>query len=218
MSKANPRFRRVNVPLPAPTNDVYRARFVGSIEGQLTIDTFYYRGDSAAGTESLAMQINLVTALELAGGMRDKYKACMSSDWTMESMLIDCPFIATLATLTAASVGPGTGPAGHEPTTVATVISRFSKQKGQCGRGHVSLPAVPTAWVTSSMITSSTAYDAFVLTMGGVISGGGHNFTPVIYSKGTRVSPKASGISDQINATLRDVLGTVRRRKLGRGK
>lgn len=217
MSRANPRFRRTNGVLLPRLNDIYRVRFRGSVEGQLTINTFYYRGSGAINSESLAGQINLITALEAPAGMRDKYKACMSSDWTMADMAVDCPFLDTLNTLVAASIGAGGGAAGHEPTTVGVVIAKQSVVKGQCGRGHVTLPAVPTAWVTNSTLINSTAHDAFALAMGGVISGGGTTFTPVIYSKGTRINHTA-GVTDVIQCVVRDTLGTVRRRKLGRGK
>lgn len=207
----------MNLTLNPPTNDVYRVRFIGSIEGQLTVNTLYYRGAGARNSESLAMQINLITALENAGGVRDKLKAACSSDWTMESMLVDCPFVQTIATLTAASIGAGGGPAGHEPTTIGVVISKMTTVKGQCGRGHITTPAVPTSWVTSSMLTNTTAHDALSLALGGVISGGGTTFTPVIYSKGTRIT-KNPGVADIIQCVTRDLLGTVRRRKIGRGK
>jgi hypothetical protein len=218
MSRANPRFRRINPTLNFPVNDIYRMRIRGEIESQLTISTFYFRGPGAAVSETLAKQTDIATTVVAIGNFVSFYAACCSSDWSATDVLVDCPFLKTLATVQeSASTYVGTGPAGHEPTPIAAIIHRQTAVKGQCGRGHVSIPAVPTAWVTKSELNTLINYNALGLLMHSQLTGSLGAYTPVLYSLGTRIS-KSPGVSDVVSCTTRALLGTVRRRLIGRGK
>jgi hypothetical protein len=144
----------------------------------------------------------------------------MSSDWVLNFCVIDCPTSPSLAALTQTVISFGTGTAGHEPTEVAFNINRYTGFKGQCGRGRVLMPAVPTSVVTASKVTTLTAYTAFANQMLAPIAQGGDTFTPGLYSRdGSHAFPGA-GYAD-LTATLTQassLLGTARRRKIGRGK
>lgn len=218
MSKANPRFRRVNPTLFPPFHGTYRVRITGTIESQLTVSTFYYRDADGPLSESLIKMQALATGILSGGSLMSFYGQACSSDWDATEVLVDSPVLQVLATVVEyAGAFAGGGPAGHEPTTVAAIIHRQTGTKGQCGRGHVSLPAVPTAWVTASKITTPLAYTSFAAAMVTPVTSGGTTFTPCLYSKGTRIQ-KTVGVADLTSATPRDLLGTVRRRLLGRGK
>lgn len=218
MSRANPRYRRNNLALPPLTGNVYRVRIFGSIEGQLTISTFYYQDSNAAGTATVTHANNLHTAFVAAGNVGLTYLACCSVDWSSTYVWIDSPNTPSLAPQPYVFSNTGGGSAGHEPTEVAAVLTRGSASRGQCGRGRVSVPAVPTNVVTASRITGLTAYNALANSMLAVIASGGDTFTPVIFSKnGSRVH-SFQGASQVTIVTPLGLLGTVRRRKIGRGK
>lgn len=219
MSRANPRFRRSNQRLSTPVNNVYRVKMVGSIEGQLTINVLYYTDQNGVATANPTHQSNLFAALSLANGVNAKYAACMSSDWTFTQVVIDCPTSPSLAPYLVVGGTAGTGPSGHEPTEVAFPLIKYTAVKGQCGRGRISFPAVPTTWVTASKVSNTTAHTAFGNIAIAVIAGGGDTFTPVLYSRnGSRAFPGA-GVAPLIGVySLNSLLGTVRRRKIGRGK
>lgn len=217
MSRANPRFRRDNPVLPIALTNVWRVKFYGVLEGQMTLSSFYYIDSNTKGTNLATAQANLQAALPSIGGPLVTYGAACSSDWQFQSLVIDSPNNPTLSPLVTPYVTTGGGPAGHEPTTVAAVVARQTATKGQCGRGHVLVPAVPTAWVTDSEITTLTAYTALANGMKLTLTTGPDTFTPGIWSKGTRTVHQF-GFDFLISATPRVVLGTCRRRKLGRGK
>lgn len=218
MSHLNPRFRRINTPPNSATFNVYRVAITGTIEGQMTVNLFYYRDQIAIATgATLAQMQSLYLGVTGFGGIITDYLASLSSDWLATAIIIDSPTSPALARLYMPSILVGTGPAGHLPTTTAAVITKMSGLKGQCGRGHVALPAVPKTWATESTVTNVTAYNALAGQMAQIQANGGVEFHPVIWSKGTRLTPRL-GHTDITVCQLRPVLGTVRRRKLGRGK
>lgn len=218
MSRANPRFRRFNAKLPSPTQNVYRSKVYGQIENQMTISTFWWTDSAALGTASLTHMQNLYNAMVLPAGFLAKYLACLSADFALTEVIIDVPTSPSLAAFTQANTAAGTGPAGHEPSEVAAVIDRYTAFKGQCGRGRVSLPAVPTTWVTASRLTTTTANAAFATQMLAAITSGGDTFTPGLYShNGSRQQPGA-GFAVLSQTVFDTLLGTIRRRKIGRGK
>ncbi len=218
MSKANPRFRRNNPSLPVVLNNVWRVRMIGTVEGQLTINTFFYLDTNGPNTGTVTIANSLVTAFMGAGGVEPLYIACMSADWSLQGYTVDSPNNPFLSTVQGTFGAVGGGPNGHEPTTVGVVISRFSAIKGQCGRGHITLPAVPTAWVTASTLTNTTAHTALANKLSADLVQGGNTFTPCIYSRaGSHYQPQKGAAAVEA-ALVRTTLGTVRRRKLGRGK
>lgn len=221
MSRAVPRFRRVNAPLPPPgTKAVIEIAVVGIIEGQRTVNTFYYAG-APAGSLTGTDLLNATTAWTAA--FLADYRACMSSDWKTIGLTATCLTQPTLQTVSSASSGglAGTGPAGHEPNQVAVVISRYTATKGQHGRGRVYLPAVPIAWVTDSSIAIAAginAYDAFATDMGT-----GMTVTAIAYAASVvqRAGTTPRGIVGVGAITFtfpRLLTGTCRRRRVGRGK
>lgn len=218
MSRANPRFRRNNPKLPLPVGNVYRVKLLGQLENQLTINTFYYMDDQALATATETSIANLGVAISAAGALIPKYAACMSVDWTLTGYIIDVPTSPSLAAVVTNQLTVGSGPAGHEPTEVAAVITRQSAVKGQCGRGHVSLPAIPTSWVTASRLTTTTAHTAMATEMKSVYSFGGVQYAPAIFSRNGSHFQNGLGAAFQISTALNTLLGTVRRRKIGRGK
>lgn len=218
MSRANPRFRRQNLKLPTPVNNVYRVKFLGSIENQLTINTFYYRDANALGTANLTHYTNLYNAITSAGALRSAYVGCISSDWTMTEIIIDCPTSPSLSEFYSPDSTAGGGPGLHLPTENAMVFDRYTGNKGQCGRGRVSLPAIPGSWVTQSKVTTITPQTLLRTAMTTALTSGADTFTPGLYSRNGSHAFPGAGYADLTSVFFNPLIGTVRRRKIGRGK
>jgi hypothetical protein len=220
MSRAVPRFRRQNPPLPPPAANLFQVQLIGVLEGQLTINNFYY-WDSGA-TLSATSEQDLAVAFIGIGNLTTFLAAC-SADLVITAIKVQClttptrmPYVDTIAG------GVGAIGGGHEPTTVSCVISRYSGIKGQAGRGRVYMPAVPTVWVTGSAVTAGAGITAYgnVATMMKVTftSGGSPTYVPMQVSKRNRTANFVLGASPVLNTDFRPLLGNTRRRRIGRGK
>lgn len=217
MSRAVPRFRRNNPALVPPNTNLFEVILQGSVEGQMTINTFYYWDNGAGlipGSESNLTGVFNANVFPLI-------QACLSIDWAAISVKVRCitdqtrsPFVSNYGVGT-----NGTGPAGHEPTSVAALISRYTNFRGQAGRGRLYLPAVPSGWVANSSILTAN-FGPFT-TLASALSttwiSGGTSWTPQIFSKGTRFQPRA-GAANIARGVARQLLATIRRRRVGRGK
>lgn len=217
MSRANPRYRRVNQSLPAATGNVIRYKIICQIESQITISTFWFVDNNAPGSMTSAEQLSIDTALSAVGNLLPKFFACCSADLVGVATEIDSPNNPLLVTYQSPLVGGGTGPAGHEPTYVSATMARVTDFKGQCGRGRLAIPAVPTAWVTASSLTNLTPYNALAAQMVQNVTAGAATLVPSLYSRGSRLF-KTVGAAPLNDVAIRPLLGTTRRRKVGRGK
>lgn len=221
MSRAAPRFRRVNPPLPlvGTTNGVVLYRIWGNLENQLTINTFYF---AAAVPNPTASQLATLNA-NIRGALFNNYTACLSVDWQALKCTLDVvhrnDIIGVIDTsITGTSGGRG---AGHLPTEVAIVIIRYSQVKGQHGRGRIGLPGVAAADTLNSRVNAGsliTALGGLTSAMATTASDGTNTWTPSVVQR-SPVSPKlVIGFSATGRIIANLLLGTVRRRKIGRGK
>ncbi len=221
MSRAVRRFVRVNPHLPSIVGlagcIVYK--IIGSLENQLTVNTFYYSSVNIAPNTS---QLTTLLAA-ISTNLMAAYRACVSADWTCTLERIDVVHrndlngVQSLANAAAA----GTRGAGHFPTEVAITIARSSLVKGQHGRGRISLPAVPLADVTASNITAVALVNNLLTLcaqMKLVASDGANNWTPSIAERSVTSPKLVIGASAITACSPRTLLGTCRRRKIGRGK
>lgn len=221
MSRANPRFHRVNpnLPLVGASNGVVQYVIQGQIEGQMTLSTFMY--SAAVTTLSLTAAQTLLT--NISNGLFPSYKNLISSDWTCVRELLrmvhrnDVPTnISTNRFATA-----GGRPALHEPTEVAGIFNRTSLIKGQHGRGRVSIPAISTADVSASNWTGAAITTNILLFQSAALataSDGTNTWTPCIGQRGTGSPRLIVGFSPIATVLVNNLLGTIRRRKIGRGK
>lgn len=221
MSRANPRFKRTNAPLPAIPggSHVVLYRILGNLESQLTISTFYWMGANANPTST--QLTTLLTAI--SAGLFTKYAALCSADWTGRQERLDVVDVNSIAgVLSNANQGvAGTRTAGHEPTEVAQPVIRYTAVKGQHGRGRFSIPGISTADVTGSAIvagTWNTALGLFNTAMMAAYSDGANSWIAVLASRSSTAPRLANGASALTSAVKSPLLGTIRRRKIGRGK
>jgi hypothetical protein len=221
MSRANPRFRRVNpnLPLVGTTNGVVMYVIQGVIENQMTINTLMY--SSAVPNPTNTQLATLLT--NISANIISSFKALISADWNITQELLKVVHrndIATVTLLTHAN-NIGTRPAGHEPTEVAGVTLKYSGVKGQHGRGRMSTPGVYTGDVTNSQWTGATittnqgVFNAAALL---TASDGSNTWTPCIGQRGSTPPRLIVGFTPIVKFSQPILLGTIRRRKIGRGK
>jgi len=221
MSRANPRFHRTNPPAPqVPVgSSVMRYRIQGSIEGQMTISSFDYIGPVASPnlTQLSTLLVNARAQL------LSYYRACVSADWTVtnESInIVNRNDILGIVSVVSAGQAGGRA-AGHVPTEVAQPLIKLTPLKGQHGRGRLSLPAIAVADVTASKISAAaelTNITTLETQMILNVSDGANQWTPCVSQRST-VAPKlVIGTSLLQAVTTSALLGTIRRRKIGRGR
>jgi hypothetical protein len=221
MSRTNPRYHRVNAPGNPITNTLGAVRYkiLGVIEGQLTVSDFDY-----VGPVNLPTQAQLTTLLtNIKNAMNSAYRNCISADWVCSYETLDVIHVNTIVgvkdTTNAGFVG--LRPAGHEPTEVAQPIIKVGFIKGQHGRGRVSLPAIATGDVTGSKLTNATVLTnigTFITTMLTSYSDGSNTWQPAVTTRSSALPKVAVAYSLLTRAYMSTYLGTVRRRKIGRGK
>jgi hypothetical protein len=191
----------------------------GQQEGQMTINTFYYADAGAA----LAANTEITIAngwLTNVGGL---YNGAISTDWVMKSIKVQCITSPARIPQFATAVLPasGGGPAIHEPTQIAGIIQRRTGIKGQSGRGRVMIPCVPSGWTVNSTIVLGAAVAAYTALANAIAANmviGGITYTPGVLSRRPVAGLPAFGFAPLISATPVYLLGTVRRRRIGRGK
>lgn len=220
MSRAVPRYRRISpnlitVPVGATVVEI---KMQGSIEAQMTINTFYYIASVIPTTLQLSTLL-----LNWQNTFIPLLRACMSSDWTLTKVRIDVVNSNSTAgqdNTTSAGLA-GLRGAGHEPTQMGMVSRRVSGVKGQHGRGRFTLPAPATADITNSTITAAaliTAFGTLHTALFGTVSDGVNNWTYVIAQR-SPVAPRLVTATAPVAVMgLNLVLGTIRRRKIGRGR
>jgi hypothetical protein len=213
---------RVNIPAPSITGNVARIVVVTSTQSQICNNTFDYMlpGFTAGAGDML----NLITAWRTA--CKTFLLACLSPLTTYLYTLCQDLANGTFVTAQYNEAGGVVGTAGatNLPLEMAAVIERYSLLKGQHGRGHISLPAVPNTFTTPASdpniinATGVTAYSALYAALLLQLTTTGGVWSPAII---TRPVPPAVLPSKGVLVagwTLRTLLGTVRRRKEGRGE
>jgi hypothetical protein len=220
MSQANPRYRRNNPHLPpVPANSsVVEIKMIGAIEGQLTVNTFYYVAPVIPSALTLGSLLSQWTSTFFTA-----YAACVSADWSCTKVRADVVSRNDIAGTdnTSTSGSPGTRPAGHEPTQMGIVVIRVSNVKGQHGRGRYTFPAVSSGDVTNSTITSNplkTSLTAFQTALFNTVSDGVNNWSPVIAERSPTTPRLVIGTAPLTNQHTNLILGTIRRRKIGKGR
>lgn len=223
MSKAVPRFKRISPPLPALTGAVYLITVSGTIDTQRWYCNFGYQASSFVQVAASESNLNAswITACLAA------LKACLSNDAIVDTVKVACVSSPTRAPFVQQGGGlpvAGTGGVSHYPTPVAGIIAKYTATRGQHGRGRNYLPAVPIGFVTPASnadqlnASGQTAYNAFATALDVAIADtGGVTADVCVY---TRVAKGLSVLNaeDVLQLVVRPLLGTIRRRRVGRGK
>jgi hypothetical protein len=207
-----------NPPADPPLGDIWRVRFYGFQENQMTVNNFFYEDDlDAPGTGTIDTAGELLGAVRGIGGLQELYGKALCQSWLWDHITIDCPTTPHLATQSVAVQGTGSNHQTLSPSFTSAVLQKHTTLKGKAGRGWIGLPAVPIEAFLFSELVDLVPYQNFANVMMQRLTSGTVGFTPVVFSHGIKGSGKfGSSIITQV--TVRKKLGTIRRRMLGRGK
>lgn len=221
MSRANPRYRRLNAPgLPLLAgNAIGRYIIQGTLNNQMTINSLdFFAAAPSLSTTSLSTLLGAISTALFA-----KYKACLSTDWVCVRELFNIihrnDIVGALTTLNAGATGTIASPSFD--SEIAITIQKKTILKGQHGRGRMSLPAVPTNAVSESVVNGAALLanlNAFTAQLTMTASDGVATWTSCVSTRAANPPRLANGYELILNAQFNTLLGTVRRRKIGRGK
>lgn len=215
---------RVAAPAPAITGDVVRLQWSVLADAEQNLFSMDYMANLFS--PSLATDAAALASL-VAAATFPQLKNVLSTDCTLEALtaiIISRADVAAQVVVTGAGAGSVMG--GHIPKTMATRIRKNSTLKGAHGRGGLSVGPVPATFVTPGTNANSInaaailAYAPFVNQLAlpvAIIVGSGATYAPCVSTRpglGVNVVSHAQPIS---NCTLDFVLGTVKRRRPGRG-
>jgi len=205
--------------VPVGTGTVVEYVFTTEAEGQYCINGLTYY----TATNTL-LTSNLTAALTSIGNLvRPAILACMSLDGSLisEKLLVVSNNTTQGVTSVAAAGAAGSRPTLHEPLTVAAIINKHSTLKGQHGRGRMAVACISSSDCTNSYITvaaEKTALTSLCTAMYATGTDGTNTYYPCIATRAT-ISPRlVTNYTLMTPPTPNFLLGTVRRRKIGRGK
>jgi hypothetical protein len=220
MSRAVPRFKRVNANLPAvgTAQGVIVYKLIGAIENQQTVSTFTYFAPNFTPSSG---QLTTLRA-NISTNIRALFLACVSSNWTITEEIVDVVHRNDLNGVFSLANGGAAGGRGAPAlaTTMALVMNRSTAIKGQHGRGRLSLPAICAADTLASRVNAAgllTAVAALEVGMLLTASDGVNTWTPCIGQRANTSPRLIIGAAALTNVTGDLLLGTIRRRKIGRG-
>lgn len=224
MSKAVPRFRRFNPPLPAATGYVMQVLISGLIEGQRWVMDFGYMGVGAVPPTNAESTIAASWATLNGAAWQGTTVPTVSLD----SIKVSCVTSPTRNPFTLVNAAPlplvGNNSGDHYPSTVAAVISKYTLTKGQHGRGRNYTAGVPLSHVTTNVdpnaLNAAGLADLFSFATAlenNDPSDGTNSVELCIYTRPPKGLPVT--LSSLVNQVIaRPLLGTIRRRRVGRGK
>lgn len=211
---------RVNVLPPPITGDVYRLTIWSRSQGQVCMNVIDYMGGSFAAGPSLpmgALLLQLVTAIE------PKYVACLPVATSVFQYTLACLSSGAPVTLVQTSSAIGTVVGNQLPLEMAAIQKKRSALRGQHGLGRFYMPAVPISFTTPATdpnlvnAAGQTAYNQLndTLKLTQAVAG---IFYDCCITK--RPTPPANLVTlaqpiSRIDSIA--LLGTVRRRREGRG-
>jgi hypothetical protein len=223
MSKAVPRFKRNNPALPPIAGAVYLVTVGGDIDNQTWYCNFGYMASSFSQVSVSESNISA----SFITNVIPAFKACLDPTNDITSVKVACVSVPTRAPFVQTGGSfplSGTAGATHLPSTVAGIISKYTPTRGQHGRGRNYIPGIPNTFVTPTVdpdrlnSTGITAYNALATALDVQLTDTGGVVLDMCIFK--RVAKGLSVLNGQDVSTFqtRPLLGTVRRRRIGRGK
>lgn len=211
---------RVNALPPPITGDCYRLTIYSRAQAQVCMNTFEVMGDNFAASPAAPMA-NILAAWVLA--VETQYLACCTTQTRIFRYNIQCISSNAPASIDSLVNKPGTTVTDPLPLEMGVILKKTGPLKGQHGRGRVYMPAIPVTFTTPSIepnllnATGTTAYTALGLDIQAAVTVGGINYTPIVSPRPIApavVVTVAAPITSHLPVSL---LGTVRRRREGRG-
>jgi len=210
--------------MPTPTldnNALILVSMVGNLGGQRILGTFYYRVSTPpAAPTAFDVALNaLVSKINSAGNLADKYLACLGGSYTLEYVQAQQIAPTRLRYVTGGVPQSGTFPDFDNTTAnIAASIERFSAAPGNQGYGRIQMPLPDGQCIDGNLVDVNgyvTALDTLGLQMLQPITTVGTVFTvtPCMQAVG------ATGVDtyDLIGKRTQPTVRTMHRRTVGLG-
>jgi len=151
------------------------------------------------------------------------YLACLSNLALAQAVIVQVMSSPSVPSFNSAWSGPGTGGASQLPIEVAAVVSKYSTLKGQHGRGRSMMPSVPVNFTLpatnpNELIPAGVAAYNFLFTT--VLAGltvGAVALSPAIFTRPIKPAVLVTRAVHVTSYRIQTILGTIRRRREGRG-
>jgi hypothetical protein len=212
---------RVNTPAPPITGDCFRMQLGVLEEAQQCIFTCDYMGAGFLGPTNADMLALQTAWLAIIQGPLAAVIANTAATNYASTQLLSTGTTPTLVQLVG---GVGLGGALCSPLEVSAIISFQSALKGQHGIGRRYIPAVPQAFCNTaagkgSQLTAAavTAYQALAFAMLTNVAAGAFVLQPAVFTRPVSPAFLVTRASLLLTSVVRPILGTVRRRRIGRG-
>lgn len=212
---------RTNPPVPIVTGPVIRNTVGVLFLGQQFVVVCDYMGATPIGVNTGTLTqflTNWIIACET------QWKGTLSPDASINKYLVSEVAVGTTPTLVAPQVGKiGTVAGTSENSILAAVATKYTAVKGQHGRGRFYFGPIPISFTSPAEpdilnAGAITAYNALNTALLLPIVAGGINFNLVVSTR--PIAPltligRAGTVASIVQTVL---LGTVRRRREGRGR
>lgn len=212
---------RVNPPAPLATGPIFRVTVFSRFQGSVANTTHDYMCNSFPANVRNAM---IAFGEDWNGTVFETYRDTLSFQTDVFRILYSCISSFVIANVETLNLVQGTIAGNTLPNEMAAVCTRRGVLKGQHGRGRFSMPYVPIAFtgtgpnVNQLSNDGRTSYTALCNALQEPRTAGGSVVcNPVISTR----PPKGAGIVILAERTTIQfptlILGTIRRRKPGRG-
>lgn len=223
MSRALKRFLRTNAPLPVlGTNNVFLVTMSGTVDGELWINNLAYMGINTLTSASESnIASSFYTAVKTAWqNVNDITSGFSTVKVTCVNLPARIPFVLQVNSGVAVTGSIGNT---HLPKEMAAITSKYTSTKGQHGRGRNYWAGIPTTFTTPLTDPNElnsvgiTAYNALLTAIQSTaIVDGAVVMSLCVYTR-TLKGLAVTNAQTVATSLVRTVLGTVRRRRPGRG-
>lgn len=214
---------RVNAPAAAVTGPVLRLTVMTTTAGQKCETIHDYEATLPAATTP-AQMLAFIVAWQATN--EANYLACLTPDTTLDGYSVAVIDTNTIPTLFQ-GVTPGTvgSVAGHAlPLEMACVIHRVTGLKGQHGIGRWSMPAIPISFSTPATDPNKinaagiTAYGTLAASVTASVVAAGRTWEAVVTTRPIKPATLVIRAQPVTSYLVVPLMGTIRRRKEGRGQ
>lgn len=152
-----------------------------------------------------------------------KLRACLAADCTLTSISAIAISDNSVQPVVSPQGLAGTVAGNHLPIEMAITIAKQSSIRGRSGRGWLQLPGIPISFTTPATdpnilnATGLAATNTLCVELLHAVVSGAYTWTPVVSSRPPKGFPNYTRAAPLNGIVPRLLLGTVRRRKEGRG-
>ena len=210
-----------NNAIPPPiTGDVYRLVVWSTSQSQVCMNSYDMMGDAYAASAATNMNA-LMNAWVLAN--ENLMTQCLTTQTKIFRYTLQCISSNAFASIQMEVNKPGIAVTAPLPLEMAAIMRKTGPLKGQHGRGRVYMPGVPAAFTTPltnpNVLNAAgiAAYQAYCTSVARANTIGGISYAacvsqrpigPILVVTNAALTPIMNPVS---------LLGTVRRRREGRG-